>query len=90
MGQSIVTSDLFYDLVSIQYHALKGQEVYAKFCQDAKGNDDALRFIEQVRAQDIERAERCHDLLTRLSTGEPYPAEGQTTGTRQKTGTSTR
>lgn len=99
MGQSVVTSDLFYDLVSIQYHALKGQEVYSKFRTDAKGQQDILTFFEEVRKQDIQRAERCHEFLTRLSQGqggtggtqEPYPAEGaQGMRQGQQTGAGTR
>jgi len=96
MGQTNVTSNLFYDLVSIQYHALKGQEVYSKFIQDAQGKQEIVQFFEQVRQQDIERAERCHQLLTQLSgataggtggtgtgggTAEPYPTDQQGTRT---------
>ena len=83
MGNTNVTSNLFYDLVSIQYHALKGQEVYSRFIKDAQGEQDIVRFFEQVREEDIRRAEQCHEFLTRLSggtTGEPYPNEGVTTG----------
>lgn len=103
MGQSMVTSDLFYDLVSIQYHALKGQEVYTKFCEDARGQQDIVQFFEQVKQQDVERAQRCHELLTRLSQeaggaggggGEPYPNErtgqGTAKGTQQTAGSGTR
>jgi hypothetical protein len=79
MGGTDVTSDLFYDLVSIQYHALKGQELYQRFAKDAEGRSDIAEFFEEIRRQDVERATRCHALLSRLSTGgggEPYPAEG--------------
>ena len=41
MGDVNVTSNLFYDLVSIQYHALKGQEVYGRYIKDAQGQQDA-------------------------------------------------
>lgn len=82
MGQSMVTNDLFYDLVSIQYHALKGQDLYTKFCQDAQGQQEILRFFEQVQQQDVERAKTCHELLSRISGGgEPYPSEGRTAST---------
>jgi hypothetical protein len=95
MGETNVTSNLFYDLVSIQYHALKGQEVYSKYIQDAQGQQEIVQFFEQVRQQDIQRAEQCHQLLAQLSgagtggtgggTAEPYPTDqgsmsGQTTG----------
>ena len=99
MGQSAVTSNLFYDLVSVQYHALKGQEVYGKFIQDAQGQQDIVQFFEEVRRQDIQRAEQCHQLLMRIGgttggtggTQEPYPTDAQTGTTRsQPTGASTR
>ena len=95
MGNTTVTSNLFYDLVSIQYHALKGQEVYSKFIKDAQGDQDIVRFFEQVRDEDIRRAEQCHEFLTRISTGgggtaEPYPSDGASTDQRQTTGSGTR
>jgi hypothetical protein len=60
-------SDLVYDIVSIQYHALKGAQVYDQFLTDAEGNDDARSFIEQVKKQDMERAQKAHELLTKLT-----------------------
>jgi hypothetical protein len=59
--------DIVYDLVSIQYHALKGATVYAKYAADAEGHDDVLDFIEQVRQEDARRAERAHELLGKLT-----------------------
>ena len=88
MGNTNVTSNVFYDLVSIQYHALKGQEVYGRFIKDAQGQQEIVTFFERVRDEDIRRAEECHRLLTQLSggtgtdgTAEPYPTERQ--GTKQ-------
>jgi hypothetical protein len=106
MGDTTVTSNLFYDLVSIQYHALKGQEVYGRFIKDAQGNQEIVTFLEQVREQDIQRAQQCHQLLQQLSggtggqgqtggqgggTAEPYPTDQQQGQTTgQPTGTGTR
>ncbi|MEU4216400.1 hypothetical protein [Actinoplanes sp. NPDC026623] len=59
--------DIVYDLVSIQYHALKGATVYAKYAADAEGHDDVLDFIEQVHQEDARRAERAHELLGKLT-----------------------
>lgn len=97
-GQTDITSNLFYDLVSIQYHALKGQEVYSKFIQDAQGKQEIVKFFEQVREQDIARAQQCHELLQTLQgagtggqggtgggTAEPYPTDGQTGQTSGQT-----
>ncbi len=85
MGDTNVTSNLFYDLVSIQYHALKGQEVYQRFAKDAQGQQEIAQFFEEIRQQDIQRAERCHQFLAQLSgsgttgggTAEPYPTDQQ-------------
>lgn len=64
-----VADDIVYDLVSIQYHALKGAEVYTRYLQDAEKTDHAevTRFIEQCKRQDEERALKCHQLLGDLT-----------------------
>jgi hypothetical protein len=59
--------DIVYDLVSIQYHALKGATLYAKYAADAEGHDDVRAFIEEVRDQDAKRAVRVHELLGALT-----------------------
>jgi len=61
------TDDIFYDLVSIQYHALKGAEVYDKYIQDAHEHEDVAAFIREVQEQDAHRAVRAHELLGELS-----------------------
>jgi hypothetical protein len=99
MGDTNVTSNLFYDLVSIQYHALKGQELYQRFAKDAQGQQEIARFFEDIRQQDIQRAERAHQLLGTVSggmggtggTAEPYPTDqqaGNVSGQSQGTQTS--
>lgn len=60
-------ADIVYDLVSIQYHALKGAQVYDQFLKDASGNDDVKKFIEQVKEQDAKRAQQAHDLLAKVA-----------------------
>lgn len=60
-------SDVVFDLVSIQYHALKAQEAYPKYLQDASGNDAVKKFFEQVQKEDAQRAETCHKLLADLT-----------------------
>jgi hypothetical protein len=61
--------DLVYDLVSIQYHALKGAQVYDQYLQDAQGNAEVEQFIGQVKDEDARRARRCHELLVELTKG---------------------
>jgi DNA-binding GntR family transcriptional regulator len=62
--------DVVYDIVSIQYHALKGAQLYAKFVEDARrchDHPEVIEFIEQVQAEDARRALRCHELLKVLT-----------------------
>ena len=61
------TDDIFYDLVSIQYHALQGAELYDKYIEDAHEHEDVVEFFRQVKDQDAERAVRAHQLLGELS-----------------------
>jgi hypothetical protein len=56
-------SDVVYDLVSIQYHALKGAQAYDKYLEDARGKDEVVKFIQQVKEEDAQRAIRAHELL---------------------------
>ncbi len=68
-SQHVPADDIVYDLVSIQYHALKGAQVYGKYLEDAAaaGHDDVARFIRQVQQEDANRAVRCHQLLVELT-----------------------
>lgn len=70
-SQHTVADDIVYDLVSIQYHALKGAEVYDKYLEDAHAADhsDVTDFVRMCREQDNERAQRCHELLKDLTDG---------------------
>jgi hypothetical protein len=60
--------DVTYDLVSVQYHSLKGGHDYGQYVRDARnaGKDDIADFFEQVMAEDSERAKKCHDFLAAL------------------------
>lgn len=62
-------SDVMYDLVAVQYHALKGGQTYGKYIEDAQqsGEPDLVEFFQQVQQQDAQRAKTCHELLGRLS-----------------------
>ena len=59
--------DLFYDLVSIQYHALKAAQVYEQYKNDAEGHSDVQQWIEQVQREDADRAQRAHEFLKELT-----------------------
>ncbi len=59
--------NIVYDLVSIQYHALKGAEVYDRYIEDAHDHEEVVEFVRQVRDEDNRRAQRAHELLRMLT-----------------------
>jgi hypothetical protein len=68
--------DIVYDLVTIQYHALKGAEATDKYLQDAEGHDDVRAFFEEVARQDADRAVRAHELLGQLTSSSGLSRQG--------------
>ncbi len=62
--------DVSFDLVSVQYHALKAGHDYGQYVRDAEnaGHDDIAAFIREVMDQDSERARKCHEFLQRTTT----------------------
>jgi hypothetical protein len=64
-----VADDIVYDLISIQYHALKAAEAYDKFLEDAhsREHEDVAAFIRQCKSEDEQRALRCHEFLRQLT-----------------------
>ena len=65
-------SDVVFDLVSVQYHALKAGHDHGQYVRDARnaGYEDIASFFEQVMREDAERAARCHDFLRSLESKE--------------------
>jgi hypothetical protein len=61
--------DIVYDLVSVQYHALKGAQNNDRYRRDAEGHDDVREFFAEVARQDAWRAERAHELLGQVTGG---------------------
>ncbi len=59
-------SNQVYDLVSVLYHALQGGTTYAKYQQDAGGNQELAQFFQQCQEQDRQRAQQAQQLLGRL------------------------
>ena len=69
MASEHTTADnIVYDLISIQYHALKGAEVYDRYIEDAHEHSDVVEFIRRVKEEDERRAEQAHELLGALTT----------------------
>jgi rubrerythrin len=61
-------SDLAYDLISVQYHALKAGHDYGQYVRDAEnaGRSEIAEFFRQIMKEDSERARRCHEFLTQV------------------------
>lgn len=55
-SEHTVADNIVYNLVSIQYHALKGAEVYDRYIEDAHDHDDVAGFIRQCKEEDNRRA----------------------------------
>lgn len=60
--------DVTFDLISVQYHALKAGHDYGQYVRDAEnaGRDDIAAFFRDVMSQDTDRAHRCHAFLVEL------------------------
>ncbi len=60
--------DVTFDLISVQYHALKAGHDYGQYVRDAEnaGQDEIAGFFREVMAQDSSRAKRCHDFLAKF------------------------
>ena len=60
--------DVHYDLVSVQYHALKAGHDYGQYVRDAEnaGASDVQQFFEEVMAKNDEFAQRAADLLAKV------------------------
>jgi hypothetical protein len=66
-----------YDLISVEYHSLKGGYDYAQYVRDAEnaGKDAIAGFFREVMEQDAARARRCHEFLMELTrSGQAGPA----------------
>lgn len=61
--------DVTFDLVSVQYHALKAGHDYGQYVRDADnaGQSEIAEFFRQVMAEESERARRCHQYLAQLA-----------------------
>ena len=59
------TSNEFYNLVSIMYHALQGAQTYDAYIRDAEqsGDRDLAQFFSEVQQEDKRRSERAKQLL---------------------------
>ncbi|MCW2762448.1 MAG: acyl carrier protein [Marmoricola sp.] len=60
--------DVTFDLISVQYHALKAGHDYGQYVRDAEnaGQDDIAGFFREVMEQDAARATRAHEFLAKF------------------------
>jgi len=60
--------DVTFDLISLQYHALKAGHDYGQYVRDAENaqQDEIAQFFRDVMKEDSQRAHQCHELLARL------------------------
>ncbi|SDO46075.1 acyl carrier protein [Lentzea jiangxiensis] len=61
--------DVTYDLISVQYHALKAGHDYGQYVRDAEnaGRQDIADFFRSVMEEDSARAKQCHTFIAELS-----------------------
>lgn len=82
------TSNVYYDIVSVLYHALEGARTYAIYAQDAKhaGDQEAVQFFAQRQQEEVACADRAKQLLgSRITaaTMQAQQANQPQTGQRQ-------
>src|SRR3954469_3410378 len=60
--------DVTYDLISLQYHALKAGHDYGQYVRDAENADqkEIAEFFRNVMEEDSQRAHKCHEFLRKL------------------------
>ncbi len=61
--------DVTYDLISVQYHALKAGHDYGQYVRDAEnaGLNDIAQFFRDTMKDDSSRAACAHELLKNIS-----------------------
>lgn len=58
--------NLTYDLITILYEKSKGLEAYQKYIEDAQGNQEIGRILEQVMQQDRQTVQQLQQHLGKL------------------------
>ena len=60
------TSNVYFDVVSVLYHALEGARTYAIYVQDANraGDQEAAQFFSQRQQEEVACADRAKQLLS--------------------------
>ncbi|MGQ0680305.1 MAG: hypothetical protein ACT4OM_11750 [Actinomycetota bacterium] len=82
-SEHVLTDDIVYDLVSIQYHSLKSGDVYDRYLADCHEHEDVAAFIRQCQSEDAARVERSHELIQSVM-HKPEPAMAAAGGGRSR------
>jgi hypothetical protein len=66
--QQTSTSNTYYNLVSVLYHALEAEQNSTAYVQDAQeaGNTDLVQFFGEVKQTASQQADRAKELLGRI------------------------
>lgn len=72
MPRNEAADDHIYALVSVLYHSLQGVQACGQYIQDAEGAGDGelMRFFEDCRIEQAQRARRAQQLLSERSEDE--------------------
>jgi hypothetical protein len=64
--QQTTTSNTFYDLVSVLYHALQTEQSSSTYIQDAQesGKQELVQFFGEVKQTASRQADRAKELLS--------------------------
>jgi rubrerythrin len=65
--QRTSTSNTYFDIVSVLYHALREEQTCAIYAEDAQksGDQDLVRFFGEVKQNASRQADRAKELLSR-------------------------
>jgi hypothetical protein len=65
--QQTTTSNTYFDLISVLYHALQAEQTSANYVQDAQrsGDNDLVQFFGEVQQSASRQADKAKQLLGR-------------------------
>ncbi len=68
------TSNVYYDLMSVLYHALEASQTYATYVRDAQqtGDQQLVQFFQQVQRQNSQTAEQAKQMLSQQTSQGSY------------------
>ena len=69
--QSTQTDNVYFNLVSVLYHALDGAKASSTYLQDAQqsGDQQLVQFFQEAQQEYVRRADQAKQLLARVAQG---------------------